>query len=147
MCCAVACVMLAACQSVSEARQKSRRRSGTVSAVAIDSAVGLAVTGLQGARWHLCIHCLLQFLDGCFDVFVEAVCELDGLRSCIGFLVLRVPAELELAVGCLADGSLQSLEDRRRLRYRLAVLRHGKKVSEGRIMLIAWPKDNRNDGS
>jgi hypothetical protein len=37
MCCAVACVMLAAFQSVSEARQKSRSRSGTVSAAAIEA--------------------------------------------------------------------------------------------------------------
>jgi hypothetical protein len=35
-------VMLAACQSVSEARQKSRMRWGTVSAAAIDSAVCFA---------------------------------------------------------------------------------------------------------
>jgi len=32
MCCAVVCVMLAACQSVPEARQNSRMRSGTLSA-------------------------------------------------------------------------------------------------------------------
>jgi hypothetical protein len=40
MCCAVACVMLAACQSVPEAMQNSRRRSGTVSAAEVDSGVG-----------------------------------------------------------------------------------------------------------
>src|ERR1700731_1576414 len=39
-CCAVACVMLAFRQSVSEAKQKSRSRPGTVRSAATDSAVG-----------------------------------------------------------------------------------------------------------
>ena len=58
MCCAVACVMLAACQSVSDAKQNSRMRSGTVSAAAIDSAVRLAINGrssfTMGAFLHRC---------------------------------------------------------------------------------------------
>jgi hypothetical protein len=41
MCWAVECVTLAACQSVSEARQKSKMRSGTASSVAIESGVGV----------------------------------------------------------------------------------------------------------
>lgn len=40
MCCAVACLTPAFCQSVSDARQKSNTGSGTVSSAAIDSTVG-----------------------------------------------------------------------------------------------------------
>jgi hypothetical protein len=67
ICGAVACVMLAACQSVSEARQKSRRRSGTVRAPAMDAGGGFGTDCQRGRlkpskQWRSCAQ-LVAILD------------------------------------------------------------------------------------